>query len=122
MEPRRFGSRRRREPLRFGTQWGFLQPPRRPAVDEDAFRARLRSDPAMNRQYRSALLVQLTLVGILFLACLTLVVQAVVMVRRIALPGGSPGWVIPLGVGFLALLVLRRFLRLLSEYRDFDSD
>jgi hypothetical protein len=120
VESRRRGfiaSRRRHTPLALGASYGFLRPPRRSEEDEERFRERLRNEPQLRREYRSSILVQLTVVGALFLACLALIVQALVMVRRFQ---GSLGWMLPVGVGFLALLVLRRFLRLVSEYRRVD--
>jgi hypothetical protein len=118
VDPRHRGLRsRRRAPLGLGASYGFLRPPRRGEEDEEGFRARLRAEPELRREYRGSVLVQLTIVGALFLACLTLVVQAVVLMRRI--PAAVQfGWLLPVGVGLLALLVLRRFLRLLSEYRQ----
>jgi hypothetical protein len=94
-----------------------LRPPRRSEADEEHFQERLRNEPQLRREYRSSILVQLTVVGALFLACLALVVQALVMVRHFQ---GSLGWMLPVGVGLLALLVLQRFLRLVSEYRRID--
>lgn len=111
---RQFGSRRRHAPLGFGATYGFLRPPRRSEEDEQRFLERLRSEPHLRREYRGSVLLQLTVVGALLLACLALAVQALVMVRRIP---ASLGWMLPVGVGFLALLVLRRFLRLVAEYR-----
>jgi hypothetical protein len=120
MERHGMRPRRRHAPLAPGARYGFLQPPRRGADDEE-FQSRLRADPALRRQYRNMLLVQMTVVGALLLACATLVVQAIVMVRRVAVVT-SMGWVLPVGVGLLALLVLRRFLRLLHDYRELGSN
>ncbi len=117
-ERRAFGSRRRRAPLGFGASYGFLRPPRRQEEDQELFRERLRTEPELRREYRTSLAVQLTVVGALLAAVVAFVVQMIVLVRRapVALVGNM-GWTLPVLIGLLALLVLRRFLRLLADYR-----
>ena len=121
-ERRPFGSRRRRAPLAFGASYGFLRPPRRQEEDQELFLERLRNEPELRREYRTSLAVQLTVVGALFVAVVAFVVQMIVLVHRA--PGalvGSMGWALPILIGCLALLVLRRFLRLLSDYKRMGS-
>jgi len=122
MERRGLTSRRRRQALGLGASYGFLRPPSHRDADDEHFRERLRTEPEFRRQYRSTLLVQLTVVGALLVASVTLVVQAIVLVRRVAAATSSAAWVLPVGVGILSLLVLRRFLRLVSDYRSIGRD
>lgn len=111
---------RRRHRALGGASYSFLRPPLL-REDDDRFRERLRTEPGFRRQVRATLLVQLTVVGALFLASLTLVVQALVLLRRMG-NASSGAWVLPVAVGFLALLVLRRFLRLVADFRSLDRE
>ena len=115
--PRRgFSSMRRRQPIGV---WSFLRPPRRHEEEQGLFLERLRDDPKLRREHRASLAVQLGVVGALLVACSVFFVQSAVLVRRLNVPALSAlGWFIPAIVGVLALMVLRRFLRLLSDYRS----
>ena len=119
MRPRRgFSSSRRRPPVTFGT-FGFLRPPRRHEKDQRLFMERVRQEPNLRREYRASLVIQLVVVGALLLACVVLVLQSAIMLRQVRVPAAdSFGWLIPAVVGMLALAVLRRFLRILSDYRS----
>lgn len=116
-------SRRRRAPIGLGASYGFLRPARRHEEEQQQFLERLRSEPQLRREYRSSLIIQLTVVGALTAAVGGLLVQMIVLVRRVQLPAAQQvGWVLPVAVGFLGLLVLRRFLRLWADYRAMGND
>jgi len=107
---------RRRPPI--GTL-SFLRPPRRHEEEQRLFLERVRQEPRLRREYRGSLLFQMLVVGALLLALLVLLVQAAIAVRMVQSPALAPlRWFLPGVVGVLALLVLRRFLRLLSDYRS----
>ena len=115
---RGFASPRRRPPVSF-SPYGFLRPPRRHEEEQQRFIEQLRDQPQLRREYRVSLLVQIGVVGALCVACLALVVQSAVMVHRMQVPAlASLGWFLPACVGLLALLVLRRLLRLVADYRS----
>lgn len=118
MSRRPFGSRPRRTPISLGASYGFLRPARRHEEEQARFRERLRDEPALRREYRTSLLIQLTVVGALTLAVFGFLVQVITLVHRVRMPAVQQmGWVLPVAVGFLGLLVLRRFLRLWGDYR-----
>ena len=117
---RGFSSMRRRQPIGV---WSFLRPPRRHEEDQQLFLQRLRDEPNLRREHRASLAVQLVVVGALLVACVAFFVQTAVLVRRLNVPALSAlGWFIPAVVGCFALMVLRRFLRLLSDYRSMRDD
>jgi hypothetical protein len=98
--------------------YGFLRPPRRHEEEQRRFLERLRDEPKLRREYRASLAVQMGVVGALLLACIVLVVQSALLLRSLRAPSLAPfAWIVPAFVGLLALLVLRRFLRLLADYR-----
>ena len=118
MSRRPLQSRRRRSPATLGVSFGFLRPPRRHEEEQERFVERLRNEPELRREYRSSLIIQLTVVGALTLAVFGFLIQAIVVVRRLHQPAVQQmGWVLPVLVGCLGLLVLRRFLRLWADYR-----
>ena len=118
---RRFDRKRRRQPV---ATWGFLRPHHRKVDDERAQRERLRKSPLLMREYKRSLVLQLSVIGVLTLSCLVLLLQSIIMLRSLdAVPAfAGVAWVIPTIVGFLGLAALRRFLRVLSEYREFHED
>src|SRR5262245_47561019 len=123
MQPRRgFGSRRPRTPLGLGTPYGFLRPPRRQEEEMRRFLERVRNEPELRREYRTSLIVQIIVVGVLLAAMLFFVVQSCLFLRSLA-PGqfGSLRWGLPALAGLLAAAVARRFLRLLADYRGLRS-
>jgi len=113
---RRFERLRRRQPV---AQWGFLRPHNRQLEEEDRLRDHIRSHPRLEREYRSSLLLQLGILGLLLASCAILLVQSVRILTQVTLPANyAPlGWVLPVFIGLLAMTALRRFLRVLSEYR-----
>lgn len=118
MRPRRgLAAVRRRPPVAFGP-YGFLRPPRRHEEEQRRFLERIREEPKLRREYRASLAVQMGVVGALLLACIVLVVQSALLLRSLRAPSLAPfAWIVPAFVALLALLVLRRFLRLLADYR-----
>lgn len=120
---RRFTSRRARPLAGLGATYGFLRPTPRQVEDQQRFRERLREDPRMRREVRTSLALQLVVVGILFLALIVLGVQSISLLKSLRTSAVGPvAWAIPALAGMLALVVLRRFLRVLSEYRDLGRD
>ena len=123
MTRRPFRSRQRRSPIALGASYGFLRPPRRHEEDQQEFLERLRNEPALRREYRTSLLIQLTVVGGLVLAVFGFLVQMIVLLRRVHLGAMQQmSWILPVAVGCLGLLVLRRFLRLWADFRAMDGD
>lgn len=112
----RFERARRRDAL---TPWSFLRPVQRSEEDQTSFHARLRETPALRREYRSSLVMQLVILGILVLSCALLLGQSLLLVQRLErVPSlGGLAWLIPTLVAGLGLLALRRFLRVFSEFR-----
>jgi hypothetical protein len=120
---RRLTSRRSRPLAGFGATYGFLSPTPRHVEDERRFRERLREDPRMRREYRTSLVLQIVVVGILFVALVVLGVQSVSLLKALRTSAVGPvAWAVPALAAFLALAVLRRFLRVVSEYRRFGRD
>ncbi len=117
----RFERARRRPPL---TPWSFLRPAARSEDDPDSLRARLRETPALRREYRSSLMLQMTVIGVLVLSCAVLLIQSIGLLRKLeAVPSlAALAWLIPTLVAGLGLLALRRFLRVLSEFRKLGND
>jgi hypothetical protein len=114
---RGFADTRRRPPVTFGP-YGFLRPPRRHEEEQRRFLERVRDEPKLRREYRASLAVQMGVVGALLLACAVLVVQSALLLRSLRTPSLAPlAWMLPGFVALLALVVLRRFLRLLADYR-----
>jgi hypothetical protein len=112
--------RPRRRPRRTAASgaYGFLRPPRRHEEELQQVLAHGRRDPALLRAHRTSLLVQAIVVGSLFVACIALAVQSLLLLRRIRSPGmESVGWMLPALVGAFALLVLRRLRRIVSDYK-----
>ena len=117
-DERPYGSRRRRPSVGMGSNYGFLRPTRRHEEEERRFQDRVRTEPELRREYRTSLLFQLAVVGVLVAAILGLVVQSFAFLR--ALPDASTArglWAIPAVAALLALLALRRFLALVAAYR-----
>ena len=112
---RRPGGTPRRQPL---STFGLLRPLQR-REDEAQWQERLQSLPALRREYRSGLLLQLAVIGALVLACAVLLVQSLSLVtslRKIA--GLSPfAWFLPALVAVLGAVALRRWLHVLAEFR-----
>jgi len=106
----------RRQPL---PTFGFLRPLPRREEEEEQLRERLRDNPSLRREYRSGLILQLVVVGGLLLACTVLLVQSLTLIesfQRVA--SLSPfAWFLPVLVLALGALALRRFLRVLAEFR-----
>jgi hypothetical protein len=120
---RRFRSRRSRPLAGFGASFGFLRPAHRQLEDERHFRQRLRDDPRMRREVRTSLTLQLVVIGFLFAALVFLGVQSVSLLKSLRTSAVGPvAWAIPALAGLLALVVLRRFLRVVSEFRLLDRD
>jgi hypothetical protein len=112
----RIGRSTRRQAL---PTFGFLRPLAQREEEEDRFRQRLRENPSLRREYRSGLILQLVVVGGLLLGCTVLLVQSFTLIdafQRIS--SLSPFvWFLPLLVVGLGALALRRFLRVLAEFR-----
>jgi hypothetical protein len=65
----------------------------------------------------------MVVVGILFAAMIGLGVQSFVLLQRLRSSAVGPvAWAIPALAGLLALVILRRFLRLLGDYRRMGRD
>lgn len=116
---RSLDSTRRRGPVNPIGSIGFLRPTRRHEEENRRFLERVRDEPRLRREYSASLLLQLVVVGALLLACAGLIVQSALLMRQLQIPNLSIlGWIVPLLVALLALAVLRRFLRILSDYRS----
>jgi len=113
---RRFGRARRRQAL---ATWSFLRPQPRAEAEREEFLERLRGMPGLRREYRSSLLLQLLVIGALLLSCIVLLVQSFWLLRRWEkAPGlGGLAWLFPAVVAALGLAALRRFRRVLGEFR-----
>ena len=79
----------------------------------------LREHPELQKEYRSSLVLQLGVLGALSLSCLVLVFQSIRLLQHFSTTNsfGGLAWVLPFFVGFLGLSALRRFLKVLDEYR-----
>ena len=112
----RFERSRRRGAL---TPWSFLRPAARSEEDPESLHERLRQSPALRREYRSSLVLQMAVIGVLILSCVGLLVQSVRLLDRLErVPSlAALAWLIPTLVAGLGLLALRRFLRVLSDFR-----
>lgn len=124
MSPRkrsRFERSRRRQAL---AAWSFLRPAQRADEDRERFENRLRETPALLREYRSSLALQMAIVGILVLSCGFLLVQSILLLRTLESVPSLSGlaWAIPTLAAGLGLVAVRRFLRVLSEFRRLGSD
>lgn len=113
---RRFERMRRRQPV---AQWGFLRPHNRQLEEEDRLREHIRHHPRLQREYRSSLVLQMSVLGLLTLSCAVLLFQSLRILTSVVLPGNyAPlGWGLPLFIGLLGMTALRRFLKVLTEYR-----
>jgi len=113
---RRFDGMRRRQPV---AQWGFLRPHQRQVEDEERLRQHLRDNPGLQKEYRSSLILQLGIVGALTLSCVVLLFQSIRMLGVFSTSSNyaALSWALPLLIGFLGLAALRRFLKVLTEYR-----
>jgi hypothetical protein len=108
---------RRRRSATSGT-YGFLRPPRRHEEDLQQLLEQAAHDPGLLRAHRASLLAQAVVVGVLFAACIAFTVQSFVLLRRLRSPGmESIGWMLPALVAAFALLILRRLVRIVSDYR-----
>lgn len=114
--PGRFGRPARRQTL---PAFGFLRPLPQRQEEEERLRQRLRENPSLRREYRSGLILQLVILGGLVLACVILLVQSLGLIdsfRKVT--SLSPfAWFLPVLVLGLGALALRRFLRVLGEFR-----
>lgn len=120
---RRFESRRRRSALDLGASYGFLRPTRRHEEEQRRLQQRLHDEPNLRREYRTSLVVQMVVVALLFAAMLALCVQSFLLVRKLHDPRLAPlGWMVPVLAALLGVVVGRRFLRLLSDYRGLHPD
>ncbi len=92
--------------------------------DLESYHDRLRETPALQREYRSSLILQLTIIGILVLSCAFLLFQSIRMLGALEkIPSlAALAWAIPTLVAALGLVALRRFLRVLSEFRKLGKD
>ncbi len=99
---RRFEGMRRRQPV---TQWGFLRPHKRQAEEELRMQEHLREHPALHKEYRRSLMLQLGVVGALTASCGVLVIESVRLLRHLSTANafGTLAWVLPFFVGFLGL-------------------
>jgi hypothetical protein len=114
----RFASRRRRSALDLGANYGFLRPTRRHEEEQKRLLERTAGTPAMRREYRMSLIVQMVVVALLFAAMLALLVQSYLLVRKFHDPRLAPlGWMVPALAALLGVVIGRRFLRLLNDYR-----
>ena len=120
-EKRRFERPRRRQPL---PTLGFLRPLHRRTDEEALWQERLREVPSLRREYRSGLLLQLLVLGALLLACAVLFVQSLTLISQVQKIATLSrfAWFLPALVAGLGLLALRRFARVLGEYRRFRRD
>jgi len=114
--PGRFGRPARRQTL---PAFGFLRPLPQREEEEERLRQRLRENPSLRREYRSGLILQLVIVGGLVLACGILLVQSLGLIDSFQkVTSLSPfAWFLPVLVLGLGALALRRFLRVLGEFR-----
>jgi hypothetical protein len=126
MEPslrRGMHSRRRRAGLESGSIYGFLRPPVRHEEEQRQFLDRLCREPALRREYRLSLLIQMVVVILLLAAMCGLVAQSFVLLRKLDRPDLSKlSWMVPMAAALLGLIVGRRFLRLLGQYRRLRGD
>jgi hypothetical protein len=77
----------------------------------------------LRREYRTSVLVQMVVVAVLAAAMIGLGVQSSVLLQRLRSSAiGSIAWAIPALAGLLALVILRRFLRLLADFRRLGRD
>ena len=117
-DQRPFASRRRRPSVGIGSNYGFLRPTRRHEEEQRRFLERLRIEPELRREYRTSLLIQLTMVGILVAALFGLAVQSFAFLRGVhSATTARALWGIPVVATLLGLVALRRFLALLADYR-----
>jgi len=77
----------------------------------------------LRREYRTSVLVQMVVVAVLAAAMIGLGVQSFVLLQRLRASAIGPvAWGIPALAGLLALVILRRFLRLLADFRRLGRD
>jgi hypothetical protein len=115
---RRFTSRRSRPLAGFGATYGFLRPTRRHVEEEQRFLERLNAEPRLRREYRTSIAVQAIVVGLLLASIAALLVQSFRLLHTLRASALGPVvWGIPALAGLLFLAVLRRFLRLVSDFR-----
>ena len=110
----------RRRPRRTATggTYGFLRPPRRHEEDLQRLLERAEHEPGLLRAHRASLLAQAIVVGALFAACVVFAVQSFALLQRVRSPGMETiGWMLPALVAAFALIILRRLLRIVSDYR-----
>jgi len=114
---RRFDRMRRRQPV---AQWGFLRPHNRHLDEEERLQEHIRDHPRLQREYRQSLILQLGVLGLLTGSCVVLLVQSIRILTGLTIPANyAPlAWGLPLFIGLLGMTALRRFLRVLSEYRS----
>lgn len=110
--------RKRRRRSAAPSPYGFLRPPRRHEEDLQQLLERAEREPRLLRAHRASLLAQAIVVGALLAASIGLAVQSFVLMRRMRSPGlETIGWLLPAIVAAFALVILRRFLRIVSDYR-----
>ncbi len=119
--PRRLARPRRRAVI---PSVGFLRPLHRRTAEDAAWRARVRQEPALRREYRSGLVLQLCVVGALVLSCVVLLVQSLGLIARFQKIAAlqSFAWFLPIVIAGLGLVALRRFLRVVAELRALGRD
>jgi hypothetical protein len=101
-----------------GANYGFLRTTRRHEEEQRRFLDRLRTEPELRREYRTSLLIQVIIVGILVAAILGLIVQSLAFLRGLhAATAARALWAIPAVAALLAVIAARRFLALLANYR-----
>lgn len=118
---RRFDRSRRRQPL---PSFGLLRPLQRRTDEEALWQERLRAVPSLRREYRSGLLLQMLVLAALLLACTVLLVQSLALISQVQKIASLSrfAWFLPALVAGLGLVALRRFLRVLGEYRRLGRD
>jgi hypothetical protein len=117
---RRFHDARRQRPI---ATWRFLRPPDSPEGAR-AWREHVRANPRLLREVRSSLAIQMGVLGVLALSCGVLAYQVFGLMRTWRASTSMPHmrWAIPAIVLFLGWLAVRRFLRVLAEYRSLQKD
>ena len=118
MRPAAQGDRRAGLPRGYSAPARFLRPTRRHEEEQKRLLERTAGTPAMRREYRMSLIVQMVVVALLFAAMLALLVQSYLLVRKFHGPRLAPlGWMVPALAALLGVVIGRRFLRLLNDYR-----
>jgi hypothetical protein len=117
---RRFQDARRRRPI---TPWRFLRPPDSPD-EARAWRDHVHSSPHLLREVRSSLAIQMGVLGTLAVSCAVLAYQVFGLMRTWRGSAAMPHlrWMVPAIAVFLGWLAVRRFLRVLAEFRSLQKN